>query len=159
MPITRYIKGNLLDHNGPIAHGVNCQGKMASGVAKAIRDKYPEVFIDYIVCLEDCISHSLLEPPLGEVVTSNVIDGDSNRLIFHIFTQEFYGNDGKKYVDYGAIRKGFKECNSTLGKHDYGTVVLGIPKIGAGLGGGDWNIIEQIINDATPNLEIWVYEL
>ncbi len=38
--ITKYIKGNLLDHDGPIAHGVNCQGKMNSGVAKAIRDKY-----------------------------------------------------------------------------------------------------------------------
>ena len=43
------IKGNLLDTNCQyICHQVNCQGKMNSGVAKAIRDKWPEVYIQYL---------------------------------------------------------------------------------------------------------------
>ena len=44
-----YRIGNLL--NAPqkvIAHQVNCQGKMGSGVAKVIRDKYPKVYETYL---------------------------------------------------------------------------------------------------------------
>jgi len=32
---------------GVVAHGVNCQGAMGSGVAGAIRRKWPSVFIEY----------------------------------------------------------------------------------------------------------------
>ena len=36
------VKGNLLDAKETIiAHQVNCQRKMNSGVAKAIKEKYP----------------------------------------------------------------------------------------------------------------------
>jgi O-acetyl-ADP-ribose deacetylase (regulator of RNase III) len=38
--------------------------------------------------------------------------------------------------------------------------IVAIPKIGCGLAGGDWNIVEQLINDTVgDDLEIWVYEL
>ena len=45
----RVVKGNLLDATEiVIAHQVNCQKKMNSGVAKAIREKYPEAFEKYL---------------------------------------------------------------------------------------------------------------
>lgn len=41
----KFIEGNLLDSTTDIiCHQVNCQGKMSSGVAKAIREKYPKVY-------------------------------------------------------------------------------------------------------------------
>ena len=44
----KVVKGNLLDATEAIiAHQVNCQRKMNSGVAKAIREKYPIVFDIY----------------------------------------------------------------------------------------------------------------
>ena len=44
-----HIIGNLLDTNCQyICHQVNCQGKMNSGVAKIIRDKWPEVYTQYL---------------------------------------------------------------------------------------------------------------
>ena len=44
----KVVKGNLLDATEAIiAHQVNCQKKMNSGVAKAIREKYPIVFDIY----------------------------------------------------------------------------------------------------------------
>ena len=47
-----YRNGNLLNASQKvIAHQVNCQGKMGSGAAKAIRDKYPKV---YETCLNTC---------------------------------------------------------------------------------------------------------
>ena len=42
------VKGDLLDAKETIiAHQVNCQKRMNSGVAKAIREKYPIVFERY----------------------------------------------------------------------------------------------------------------
>ena len=41
----RYIKGDITKSNCDIiCHQVNCQGKMNSGVAKAIRAKWPKVY-------------------------------------------------------------------------------------------------------------------
>ena len=43
-----YKKGNLLDaQTDVIAHQVNCQGVMGSGVAKQIKEKWPDVFKQY----------------------------------------------------------------------------------------------------------------
>jgi O-acetyl-ADP-ribose deacetylase (regulator of RNase III) len=43
-----YKKGNLLEvKEGIITHGVNCQGVMGSGVALAIKQKYPSAFYSY----------------------------------------------------------------------------------------------------------------
>lgn len=37
---------------------------------------------------------------------------------------------------------------------------IAIPKIGCGLAGGNWEFMEQLINDTVGNkLEIWVYEI
>ena len=42
------VKGNLLNASEDIiAHQVNCQKKMNSGVAKAIREEWPNVFDRY----------------------------------------------------------------------------------------------------------------
>ena len=42
------IKDNLLNTQLQfIAHQVNCQGVMGAGVAKALRNKYPELYSQY----------------------------------------------------------------------------------------------------------------
>lgn len=156
MPITKYIKGNLLDHDGPIAHGVNCQGKMRSGVAKDIREKYPQHYRDYIDHLSSIDQKYLFGG--GEVVFTRLEDKEVPTVL-GIFSQSNYGYDGGRYVNYSFVSSGFSLIDYSAYEGGWDNFVLGIPKIGAGLGGGDWNIIEQIINDATPNLEIWVYEL
>ena len=44
----KLINGNLLDTKADfICHQVNCQGKLNSGVAKAIRERYQQVYIFY----------------------------------------------------------------------------------------------------------------
>ena len=45
----KHITGNVLDSDAPIiAHQVNCQGVMGAGVAKCIREKYPDIMTDYV---------------------------------------------------------------------------------------------------------------
>lgn len=134
-----YRKGNLLDvTEGIIVHGCNARGVMGSGVALAVKKKYPECY--------DIYSGSDLE--LGNVVWYCV----SRELwIANAITQEFYGTD-KRHVNYSAIAETFNEVLRNAIKSVYPRYPMEVhfPKIGAGLGGGDWSIIEQIINDCDP---------
>lgn len=154
--ITKYIKGDITDTELKyIAHGVNCQNVMGSGVAKALFTKWPEVKSHYH---EFCKYNSELGTDLlGQIGFVNVGDKYNQKLIANCFTQRYYGYDEKRYVDYFAITRCFLRLKKTVGFKDE---ILAIPKIGCGLAGGDWNIVEQLINDTVGDeLEIWVYEL
>lgn len=147
--ITKYIKGDITETKLKyIAHGVNCQNKMSSGVAKALYEKFPMVKDSYHVwCSGDIKPESLL----GDAV---IVDTD-DKIILNCFTQLDYGYDGKRYVNYGAVSKVFNCIKDTFRGE-----ILAIPKIGCGLAGGNWEFMEQLINDTVGNdLEIWVYEL
>lgn len=130
-----------------IAHGCNAQGKMGSGVAKAIRAKFPEAYAAYIE--ED-------ELELGTVITAF----SNDKIIANCITQEFYGNDGRLYADYDAIRRCMRELHAIL-KEPKGfgaaNLTVAMPKIGAGLAGGDWTIIEKIIEEEFTDVEPVVY--
>lgn len=134
-----YRKGNLLDvTEGVIVHGVNAQGVMGSGVAKAIRAKYPGAYSKY---LEDL---RIGDWSIGDISWFNV---NQDFWIASAITQEYYGRDPLiRYVNYVAVA----QCFAQVCDFAADDLVVSFPKIGAGLGNGDWNIIEQIINDADP---------
>jgi O-acetyl-ADP-ribose deacetylase (regulator of RNase III) len=151
--ITRYIKGDITETELEyIAHGVNTQNVMGSGVAKVLFTKWPQVKSDYHGYCNghEAIGYSI---DLGEV---NIVCTEDDLTVFNCFTQEFYGYDGDRYVNYAAIVK----CFNTILDYMPHRSKLAIPKIGCGLAGGDWNIVEQLINDTVgDDLEIWVYEI
>jgi len=147
--INRYLRGDLRQTElNFIAHGVNCQNVMGSGVARALFEKYPEVKEQY---------HKYFETaPIGAENLGKVqfVKINPNLTILNLFTQNKFGQGDQIYVDYIAISNIFSTLNRMLhGKS------LAIPKIGAGLAGGDWREIERIVDDATPNLDITVYYL
>ena len=140
----KYVKGNLLDaEESIIMHGCNSMGVTGSGVAKAIKEKYPEAFQVYRKQKEiDGLK-------LGTY--SSVITKD-NKLIINAITQKYYGRDGKKYVSYDAVSNLAKTLNGL-----YKNESIAIPKIGAGLGGGNWKVIESIFTNEAPNIQWVVY--
>lgn len=119
---------DILKASGTILHGVNCQGVMGAGLARQIRVKYPQVFIDYKNFLSTCDT-----APLGEIV---VTPGEVT--IVSGFTQEYYGSSGC-FVSYEALTA---VLHKTMQRIDG---CINIPRIGAGLAGGDWPFIKQII--------------
>lgn len=150
-----YRTGDLLEafEKGDVnimVHGVNTKGKMNSGIAKQIRAKYPSVFKSYKESLER--SEILCKDPLGSI---NRV-GIDNKIILNMFTQPDYGYDGDRYVDYEAIYNGFK---TLINHYGHPSNKIGIPKIGAGLAGGDWDIIEIIINGIFTENDIYCYVL
>lgn len=140
------VKGDLLNSNcHHIVHGCNAQGVMGSGVAKAIKDKWPEAYYLYRSAHEK----GLLR--LGEVISVVI----SPKLTVHnAITQIGYGTD-RRHVNYAAIATAFL----TIRSHVKPGETVGIPMIGAGLGGGDWNIIKAIIEDAMGEIPVILYRI
>lgn len=140
------IKGDLLKTGYKyIAHGCNAQGRMASGVAKAIRAKYPKAYDDYMGSKLDG------SMAMGVEIFSEQPDG---KVVINMITQSDYGYDGDRYVSYDAVAEAFERTNKRIPGE-----TVAIPMIGAGLGGGDWKVIEAIINSTTPDLKVFVYAL
>ena len=150
--IVKKIKGDLIKlakegHFNAIAHGCNCFNTMSKGIAKQIKIDFP---LAYQVDLST-VKGDIRKLGTYTVATVNNINGELD--VINCYTQyKYYGNS--VLVDYNAIRSCFEEIDI-----DYDGLTVGIPKIGAGLAGGDWNVIENIINEATPNVNIVLVEL
>jgi len=144
----KYRKGNLLDvTEGIILHGCNAQGVMGSGVALAVKQKYPEAYYDYKLEYEQRQNRLYL----GQIIWSTDLHNKPDLMLGNAIVQENYGRDKKRYVNYAALATVF---TAAISKARCYSCTLNFPKIGAGLGGGDWNIIEQIINDCDPKDEV-----
>lgn len=132
----RYVKGDLLASDlKVIAHGTNTRGVMGSGIARQIRDRWPNVYEAYLRL------HQEQGLVLGTIQPVATPDG---RIVVNCMTQESFGRDGARYVSYAAIESCIHSLNAVATEH--GVTEIGLPQIGAGLGGGDWRLIEGIIN-------------
>ena len=141
-----YKKGDLLVSDEKyVAHGCNCSGGFGSGFAKQVASLYPSVREGYLY------RYQTRGWKLGEVQLIGVGEG---REVANYATQERYGKpDEGPYVSYIAIRNVIKELVKSWPQG------FAIPKIGAGLAGGNWDIIERIINEESGNVEVRVYVL
>lgn len=142
--------GNLLEATEDIiGHQVNCRGVMGSGVAKQIRSKYPGVFSKYT----DLVSHTVFKISLlGECQLCHTEDG----AIANLFGQDGYGKNGV-HTDYTSLYHALcllhdycKECGKSVAL-PYG--------MGCGLGGGDWNVVYDIIHEVFSDYEVTLYKL
>lgn len=133
------VKGDLLDvDQGFIVHQVNCQGVMGSGVAAAIRFKYPSVYSEYKRFVANVYNPALL---LGQIQLVPVTD---SLTVVNLFGQQKYGPGDRLYTQYGAVRSGFKELAMRTEVND----PIRVPHLmGCALAGGDWDIYSQIIKE------------
>lgn len=139
---------------GIIVHQVNAQGVMNGGVAKVIREKWPQVFQDYarIIGPEYTQPHSGL-PFMGRVIWSNV---EEDIVVASVVGQQFFGREeGRRYTSYDALDAGFREV-ADIAKDIEAEVHY--PLIGCGLGGGNWTIVSSIINAHLDTIDhrLWI---
>ena len=144
-----YRTGDLLAAtSGHIVHGCNARGVMGAGVALAIKNKWPEVYNDYRQQYQDTGLH------LGQVQPVVVGQG---LMVWNAITQQTYGNDGRRYVSYDAIAECFEKLNDQIATMPSIQSRIHIPKIGAGLAGGDWDVISTIIHSVVDYpVTVWV---
>jgi O-acetyl-ADP-ribose deacetylase (regulator of RNase III) len=151
-----YINGDLFATiDTIIAHGCNSMGVMGSGVAKTVKEKYPEAYEKYRIA---CVS------PISNIgLGDNVTWKGKHRTIVNMITQKAYGRSGEKFVSYDAVDSCFQKLYLDMYQEWNVNGVwlksVSIPKIGAGLGGGNWEVIKQIILYRTKDLPINLYVL
>lgn len=162
------IEGDLIKlakegHFDVITHGCNCLSKMGAGIAPQMAkafgvDKFDMELWGPTAMKLGCIDWETFV--LGEKTMWNLEDADNKRgekelTVINSYTQMRYGRnhtDGvSKPLDYEALTLCMRKINYEFnGRH------IGLPKIGAGLAGGDWNRIKGIIQTELKDMKVSV---
>jgi len=119
----------LVQRDAMIIHGVNTLGKMGAGIARDIKERFPEVFQDYA---RRCSLQKYNGELLGEV---NCYKTDIG-YVTNIFSQKTIGRTGV-HADPEAIRLGFQRLGKYFTNRQKNFQIF-MPKIGCSLGGLDW---------------------
>lgn len=130
---------------GLICHQVNCKGNMGRGVAKTFKEKYPNVFKQYVCLCNDVPVNHLLGTCLF----------DENTVC--MFAQNDWHGYNVCNTNYAAFRNCCRRIADYITRHDRSTPINMPFGIGAGLGGGDWLIIYDILEEEFEgyNLILW----
>lgn len=136
-----------LDLFDAIGHQANCYKTMGAGIAKAIKQRYPEVYeADINFPQQQGLTR------LGKYSVANTKHG----LVVNLYGQLGWRKGTFPNTDVKALKDAlFSFVEDNISDE---TMLLGLPyKIGAGLGGGDWDEIETAIlevDNSFPTLEI-----
>jgi O-acetyl-ADP-ribose deacetylase (regulator of RNase III) len=147
------VNGNLLDAKEDIiGHQCNAQAVMGSGVAKQLRERYPEIYDEYKELFASSSAHELM----GYCQIINCNDG---KRVANIIGQLNYGRTKYLYTDYASLEQGLRYLKAYAKFHGYS---VALPyKIGCGLANGDWDgvvfpMLEEVFSDY--NLKLYRYE-
>lgn len=146
--ITEYIsvtnKG-LQEATEPIiAHQANCFCTMGTGVALALRKKWPKVYE------VDC---QTTKGDIKKLGTLSIASVNSTQSVYNIYSQYSYGRD-KLYTNYQALKTGLTKLFTLANKRN---CTIALPyKIGCNNAGGDWSIVYSIIKELTETYEVKV---
>lgn len=140
--------GDLLEANGVILHGVNCQGVMGSGVALSIKERWPEVFNAYREFYEN---KPIIGPQTLGTIQPIWVD-HPHKLVVNCFTQWNYGKKGIKYASYDAI----DQCMVAVvrfvsARSEPSARNINFPLIGCDRGGLHWPVVREIIDHRIPD--------
>lgn len=139
-----YTDGDLIElakggEFNVIAHGANCFCVMGSGIAAQIKKAFPEAYAI------DSQTERGAQDKLGTITVAECDCCD----VVNAYTQFSYGNGND--ADYDAIRNCMRKV-----KQLYSGKRIGMPFIGAGLAGGSWKVISQIIEEELGDEDITV---
>lgn len=147
----QYVNGDATFPQGDdikfIVHICNNVGYWNKGFVNAISKRWSKPRLEYI----NWFKQKTMK--LGEI---QIVHVESTTYVINVIGQHSIRTPtNRKPVRYDAIEKGLtkvalkaKEMNASI--H--------MPRIGCGLGGGDWDTIEQIINRTLKDLNITVYD-
>jgi len=133
------LKGDLIEFARAgrfdvIVHGCNCFCTMGAGIARLIRDNFPEAY------QADLKTESGDKTKLGTYSRADIKNKGRVFTVVNGYTQYDFSGHGP-LVDYDAVQNLF-----AIIKNDFANQRIAYPKIGAGLAKGDWEVISGIIN-------------
>jgi len=146
-----------------IAHGCNCLSTMGAGLAPQMAkafgcDKFKMEMSGPDVNKLGCVDYETFGISNGRVWNTRLdenVNKDPEITVVNAYTQYKYGrnrSDGvSRPIDYEALALCMRKMNTVFkGLH------IGLPQIGAGLAGGDWNRIKGIIMEELTDCRVTV---
>lgn len=131
-----------------IVNPVNTVGVMGAGLARQIRDRYPDHYVAY---REACRRG---EVRIGRMFVHDRGEGARPRYIIGFPTKEDWRAPSK--MEY--IEAGLRDLARVIREHDIRRVA--VPALGAGLGGLDWRAVRPLILRALSDVvaDVWIFE-
>lgn len=150
-----YKQGNLLLANDVevIGHQANCQNTFGSGIARTIKELYPEAYE------ADCIAATDKVNKLGEISFAKIGPNAYNppaKYIFNLYGQNLYGK-GTRQTNYEALYSALEKMANKLKPTEQDKMMfdfdrsptVGFPyQMGSFRGGGSWDIVSRLIEVA-----------
>ncbi|MFN3199405.1 MAG: macro domain-containing protein [Bradymonadia bacterium] len=127
----QYISGDLFHFDGldGLAHGCNCAGSMGKGIAVPFKRRYPAMYRAYRQrCLEGTFT-------LGDVFEWPT----ACETIFNLGTQAHWRSKAELW----AVEQALEQM--VRGAERRGVKRIGLPRIGAGLGGLSWLSVKEVM--------------
>ena len=145
------IEGDLMDvEEGVIAHQVNTRGKMGSGVAKAVRGKYPKaykLYKDYTDTYgKDILGHT------------QVVKVGQNLYVANLFGQDNFGYDGKCYTSLEGLERAMVRLRSWMVSKNIQKISLPY-KMSSDRGGANWQDVLFLIDKYFGDMECNIIKL
>lgn len=138
-------QGDLFTSDAPVlAHGINCKGAMASGIAREFKRRYPDMEAWYV---EEC---KALRIKPSHIYVWSPEDGP---LIANVASQYNPGADARYDWTLVGLGRVVEFCEKN------GLYKFAMPLIGCGVGGLNWDVMETKIQnrygDKHVDIEVW----
>ena len=141
-----FVSGDLFKHAGldGLAHGCNCAGAMGKGIAVEFKKRFPKMYDEYV---RRCGAGSF-KP--GDVFVWR--EGDLT--VFNLGTEAHWRTGATLEAVEASVRAMVQHAD------EHGVGRVGLPRIGAGLGGLDWRQVRAMLERAAASakVELVVFE-
>lgn len=153
----KYVSGDILDAKADaIINTVNTKGAMGAGLAKQVAQRYPAILEPY----KTACHAGRLRPGGAQFLRVNRATGardiDGDLWIINLATKDHWRDPSRiEWIEYAMANLG-----SALTR--FGIRSVAIPKLGAGLGGLEWESVREIIETnmrpyADEGLQVLIY--
>ena len=140
-----------------IAHGCNCQAAMGAGIAPQMANTFDADEIDRAVHNDLNLTKNNRHSLLGDVISwrpfENGLKAPINLIVCNAYTQLSPGLPGVDGIplDYVALQMCLRKMN-----YAFKGLTIGLPKIGCGLAGGNWEKVKAMIQSELSNCNVIV---
>lgn len=154
MGIVKIIKGDIFADFDKgkfdiIGHGCNCMNLMGAGIAATISKRYPKAYDtdSEVYSVVGGRDHKPVHSMLGNLTVARLKQGR----IANLYTQVITGKDAR----YNALEAALQRLNNYCKVNQLKKV--GLPMIGAGIGGLDIFAVTSIINQTMKDVDVYLY--
>lgn len=154
------------DQNGAsviIPHVCNNINLFGSGFADALSDRYPDAKVNYHL-----LGNSFLKNNLGYVQFIDVFKNQKyghKLIIANMIAQNgIKKSNNHRPLNYIALAKcmlnvtAYARALNSNSKETHSKCEIHAPKFGAGLAGGNWSFISEMIEDAWKDFDVHIYQ-